>query len=129
MPGPPAVRFTGSPAHRPTGPSGPSRHGPTPERAHVRSGDSLALAAYLGGNDRFDRALAEFAQSYADRNERDGERRFEAPGAACRSGRIRAERHCGPRLAPTRGTRSSGTAHRPVPSLRKLSHLHDAQSQ
>ncbi|MFH9013218.1 DUF2252 domain-containing protein [Streptomyces sp. NPDC017943] len=54
-------------------------------RAHARSGDPVAIAAYLGGSDRFDRALTAFAQSYADRNERD----FEALGAAARSGRIR----------------------------------------
>jgi len=54
-------------------------------RAHARSGDPVAIAAYLGGGDRFDRALTAFAQSYADRNERD----FEALGAAARSGRIR----------------------------------------
>ncbi|MFF5980692.1 DUF2252 domain-containing protein [Streptomyces olindensis] len=54
-------------------------------RAHARSGDPIAIAAYLGGGDRFDRALTAFAQSYADRNERD----FEALGAAARSGRIR----------------------------------------
>ncbi|WP_128375137.1 DUF2252 domain-containing protein [Streptomyces cavernae] len=53
-------------------------------RAHARSGDPIAIAAYLGGSDRFDRAITEFAQSYADQNERD----FEALGAACRSGRI-----------------------------------------
>ncbi|MFG2027490.1 DUF2252 domain-containing protein [Streptomyces sp. NPDC048825] len=57
-------------------------------RAHARSGDPLALAAYLGGSDRFDRALTAFAQSYADQNERD----LEELEAACRSGRIRAER-------------------------------------
>jgi uncharacterized protein (DUF2252 family) len=56
-------------------------------RAHARSGDPIAIAAYLGGSDRFDLALTEFAQSYADRNERD----FEALAAASRSGRIRAE--------------------------------------
>jgi hypothetical protein len=56
-------------------------------RAHARSGDPVALAAYLGGSERFDRALAEFAQAYADRNERD----FEALGAAARAGRVRAE--------------------------------------
>ncbi|GAA3798088.1 DUF2252 domain-containing protein [Streptomyces phyllanthi] len=56
-------------------------------RAHARSGDPVAIAAYLGGSDRFDRALAGFAQAYADQNERD----FEALGAAARSGRIRAE--------------------------------------
>ncbi|MET7597927.1 DUF2252 domain-containing protein [Streptomyces sp. NPDC005481] len=56
-------------------------------RAHARSGDPVAIAAYLGGSDRFDRALTVFAQSYADQNERD----FEALGAARRSGRITAE--------------------------------------
>jgi hypothetical protein len=58
-------------------------------RAHARSGDALALAAYLGGSDRFDRALTEFAQAYADQNERD----FAALEAARSSGRIRAEAH------------------------------------
>ncbi|WP_405959717.1 DUF2252 domain-containing protein [Streptomyces sp. NBC_00024] len=56
-------------------------------RAHARSGDPIAIAAYLGGSDRFDRALAEFAQSYADRNERD----FEALGVAAHTGRVHAE--------------------------------------
>ncbi|QIP83062.1 DUF2252 domain-containing protein [Streptomyces sp. Tu 2975] len=56
-------------------------------RAHARSGDPVAIAAYLGGSDRFDRALAGFAQAYADRNERD----HEALGAAARSGRISVE--------------------------------------
>ncbi|MCX5556038.1 DUF2252 domain-containing protein [Streptomyces sp. NBC_00038] len=56
-------------------------------RAHARSGDPVAIGAYLGGSDRFDRALIEFAQAYADQNERD----FEALGAAARSGRIHAE--------------------------------------
>ncbi|MCG2798026.1 MAG: DUF2252 domain-containing protein [Cellulomonas sp.] len=40
-------------------------------RAHARSGDRVALAAYLGGKDTFERALGEFALGYADRNERD----------------------------------------------------------
>jgi uncharacterized protein (DUF2252 family) len=56
-------------------------------RAHARSGDPVALAAYLGGSDRFDRALTEFAQAYAEQNERD----FEALRSACRSGRITAK--------------------------------------
>ncbi|WP_122618113.1 DUF2252 domain-containing protein [Streptomyces sp. Tu 4128] len=55
-------------------------------RAHARSGDPVALAAYLGGSDRFDRALTEFARSYADQNDRD----HTALQAACRSGRITA---------------------------------------
>jgi uncharacterized protein (DUF2252 family) len=40
-------------------------------RAHARSGDRIAIAAYLGAGDVFDRAIAEFAGSYADLNERD----------------------------------------------------------
>ncbi|MFF5478073.1 DUF2252 domain-containing protein [Streptomyces sp. NPDC012935] len=40
-------------------------------RAHARSGDPIAIAAYLGRGDTFDRALAHFARSYADQNERD----------------------------------------------------------
>ncbi|KIE26827.1 hypothetical protein LK08_11270 [Streptomyces sp. MUSC 125] len=55
-------------------------------RAHARSGDPVAIAAYLGSGNRFDRALTEFAQAYADRNEQD----FEALRAAARSGRVQA---------------------------------------
>jgi uncharacterized protein (DUF2252 family) len=40
-------------------------------RAHARSGDRIAIAAYLGGSDVFDRAIARFAVAYADQNERD----------------------------------------------------------
>lgn len=40
-------------------------------RAHARSGDSVALASYLGGSDAFDRAMADFAESYADQNDVD----------------------------------------------------------
>jgi hypothetical protein len=40
-------------------------------RAHARSGDRIALAAYLGGTDAFDQAIADFAETYADQNERD----------------------------------------------------------
>ena len=40
-------------------------------RAHARSGDAVAIAAYLGSGEAFDRALAVFAESYADQNERD----------------------------------------------------------
>ncbi|MFD5662888.1 DUF2252 domain-containing protein [Streptomyces hirsutus] len=56
-------------------------------RAHARSGDPVAISAYLGSGDRFDRALPGFAQAYADRNERD----FKKLGAAVRSGRLTAE--------------------------------------
>jgi hypothetical protein len=40
-------------------------------RAHARSGDRVAIAAYLGSGDAFDRAMATFAEAYADQNERD----------------------------------------------------------
>jgi uncharacterized protein (DUF2252 family) len=40
-------------------------------RAHARSGDRVAIAAYLGAGPRFDTAIAEFAEAYADQNERD----------------------------------------------------------
>jgi uncharacterized protein (DUF2252 family) len=55
--------------------------------AHARSGDAVAIAAYLGSGDAFDRALASFAELYADQNERD----FDAFRAAVDSGRIAAE--------------------------------------
>ena len=40
-------------------------------RAHARSGDPIAIAGYLGLSDTFDQALTEFAESYANQNERD----------------------------------------------------------
>ena len=40
-------------------------------RAHARSGDAVAIAAYLGTSDTFDGAIADFAETYADQNERD----------------------------------------------------------
>ncbi|HEX3713011.1 MAG TPA: DUF2252 domain-containing protein [Trebonia sp.] len=40
-------------------------------RAHARSGDPVAIAAYLGTGDAFDRAMTDFAVRYADQNERD----------------------------------------------------------
>jgi uncharacterized protein (DUF2252 family) len=40
-------------------------------RAHARSGDRIALAAYLGGSAKFDQAIADFAETYADQNELD----------------------------------------------------------
>jgi uncharacterized protein (DUF2252 family) len=43
-------------------------------RAHARSGDRIAIAAYLGKSASFDRAIADFAEVYADQNERDYER-------------------------------------------------------
>jgi uncharacterized protein (DUF2252 family) len=56
-------------------------------RAHARSSDRFAIAAYLGNSDNFEKALAKFAESYADQNERD----YEAFAAACKSGRLHAE--------------------------------------
>jgi uncharacterized protein (DUF2252 family) len=55
--------------------------------AHARSGDAVAIAAYMGSGDKFDRALASFAEAYADQNERD----YAAFGDAIDSGRITAE--------------------------------------
>ena len=55
-------------------------------RAHARSGDPVELAAYLGKGDRFDRAMAGFAERYADRNDQD----YEAFVGAVRSGRLEA---------------------------------------
>ena len=56
-------------------------------RAHARSGDRIAIAAYLGNSDVFDRAITRFAAAYADQNERD----YEALVDAAKSGRITAE--------------------------------------
>ena len=56
-------------------------------RAHARSGDAIAIAAYLGGSDVFDQAITEFADAYADQNERDHDAVLEA----VKSGRIVAE--------------------------------------
>jgi uncharacterized protein (DUF2252 family) len=56
-------------------------------RGHARSGDPIAIAGYLGGGDGFDRALGNFAEVYADQNERD----YEAFAAAVDSGRIEAQ--------------------------------------
>jgi hypothetical protein len=43
-------------------------------RAHARSGDAAAIGAYLGGGTSFDKAVARFADAYADQNERDHRR-------------------------------------------------------
>jgi uncharacterized protein (DUF2252 family) len=53
-------------------------------RAHARSGDRIAIAAYLGNGDSFDRAMATFAEQYADQNERD----YAALKEAAESGRV-----------------------------------------
>jgi hypothetical protein len=56
-------------------------------RAHARSGDRIAIAAYLGGGTRFEEALASFAEAYADQNEHD----HRAFAAAVESDRFDAE--------------------------------------
>jgi uncharacterized protein (DUF2252 family) len=55
-------------------------------RAHARSGDAVALAAYLGKSDKFDRSVTDFSIRYADQNERD----YQAFAEAIRSGGIDA---------------------------------------
>ncbi len=55
-------------------------------RAHARSGDRVALAAYLGGSAKFDQAIAGFAETYADQNERD----YAALQAAVKDGKAEA---------------------------------------
>jgi uncharacterized protein (DUF2252 family) len=60
--------------------------GRTLARAHARSGDPVAIAAYIGGKETFAGAMASFAETYADQNEHD----FAALGAAVDSGRITA---------------------------------------
>jgi uncharacterized protein (DUF2252 family) len=56
-------------------------------RAHARSGDPIAIAAYLGSGDAFDRSMASFARAYADQNERD----YAALQEAAVAGRIVVE--------------------------------------
>ena len=53
-------------------------------RAHARSGDRIALAAYLGGSATFDQAIADFAETYADQNDLD----YAALQAAVKDGRV-----------------------------------------
>jgi uncharacterized protein (DUF2252 family) len=52
-------------------------------RAHARSGDRVAIAGYLGKSDRFETAISDFAERYADQNEAD----YAAFGAAVQDGR------------------------------------------
>jgi hypothetical protein len=56
-------------------------------RAHARAGDGIAISSYLGNTDTFDRAVARFAESYADQNERD----YAALKTAVEVGRVHAE--------------------------------------
>jgi len=61
--------------------------GATLARAHARSADRMTLAGYLGNSDTFDRAIADFAEAYADQNARD----YAAFRAAIDQGRLAAE--------------------------------------
>jgi uncharacterized protein (DUF2252 family) len=56
-------------------------------RAHARSGDRIAIAAYLGSGDVFDRAILEFSHAYADLNEHD----YQLLADAVKSGRVKAQ--------------------------------------
>ncbi|HTP21161.1 MAG TPA: DUF2252 family protein, partial [Solirubrobacteraceae bacterium] len=56
-------------------------------RAHARSGDRIAIAAYLGNSDTFDRAIVDFSKAYADQNERD----YQTLTKAVNSGKIKAQ--------------------------------------
>jgi uncharacterized protein (DUF2252 family) len=56
-------------------------------RAHARSGDRIAIAAYLGGSDAFDQAITKFSGAYADQNELDHQALLDAVAA----GRITAQ--------------------------------------
>jgi uncharacterized protein (DUF2252 family) len=56
-------------------------------RAHARSGDPIAISAYLGTNDVFDQAVAEFATAYADQNDVD----HQSLVTAIKDGRLVAE--------------------------------------
>jgi uncharacterized protein (DUF2252 family) len=55
-------------------------------RAHARSGDPVAIAAYLGDSDAFDTSITDFSERYADQNERD----YEEFVKAVRSGQLKA---------------------------------------
>jgi uncharacterized protein (DUF2252 family) len=55
-------------------------------RAHARSGDPVAITAYLGTSDKFDRSITDFSERYADQNERD----YQEFVGAVRSGRLQA---------------------------------------
>ena len=60
--------------------------GLTLARGHARSGDPIAIAAYMGKSDTLDRAMADFSEAYAVQNQRD----YEAFLTAIDDGRIPA---------------------------------------
>jgi hypothetical protein len=55
-------------------------------RAHAKSGDAAMISGYLGSSSRFDKAVAQFALTYAEQNERD----YKALIKAIQDGRIQA---------------------------------------
>jgi uncharacterized protein (DUF2252 family) len=61
--------------------------GRTLARAHARSGDAVTITAYLGSSDAMDKALADFAELYADQNELD----YAALTTAVKTGRVKAK--------------------------------------
>ena len=61
--------------------------GQTLARGHARSGDAVTISAYLGSGDAMDKALADFAELYADQNELD----YAALSAAVKTGRVKAQ--------------------------------------
>ncbi len=61
-------------------------------RAHARSGDAVAIAAYLGDGKGFDRAIADFSARYADQNDQD----YQAFMAAIQSGQLEAAEEATP---------------------------------
>ena len=54
--------------------------------AHARSGDPIAISAYLGKSDKFDLSITDFSERYADQNELD----YQAFAGAVRAGRLEA---------------------------------------
>jgi hypothetical protein len=93
--------------------------GRTLAKAYARTGDAIAIASYLGSGDSFDRALAAFAETYADQNERD----YRALQDAVDSGRIAAE--AGVALADLRihRTAQTGVSRQDVLRQRVPAHL------
>ena len=72
-------------------------------RAHARSGDRVAIAAYLGKSDRFENAIADFAETCAEQNLRD----HAALGAAAATGRVIAQTGIKDRLLVGQSPQSS----------------------
>ena len=70
-------------------------------RAHARSGDRIAIAAYLGNGDSFDRAIVEFSKAYAEQNERDYK-------ALAGGGQVRPDHGRDRPLMPEPGARQTG---------------------